>query len=77
MNLNLMTTDIDVDFYFHPSEIHKSDDEIKSSYFNDSGSIIAIVTKSNILKIFDFIGKSLIFTTDYFKTNEKISKRLL
>lgn len=77
MNLNLMTTDIDVDFYFHPTEIHKSDDEIKSVYFNNAGSLIAVVTKSNILKMFDFIGKSLIFTLDYFKANDKISKKFL
>jgi hypothetical protein len=76
MNLTLQTNDIDVDFYFHPSEIHKSDDEIKSCFMNDAGSLIAIVTKTNILKMFDFIGKSLIFTTDYFKAQEKLSKKL-
>ena len=74
MNLSLMTNDINVDFYFHPTEIHKSEDEIKSCYFNTAGSLIALVTKSNIIKMLDFIGKCVIFTTDYFKSNDLISK---
>jgi len=74
MNLNLQSNDADVEFYFHPTEIYKSEEEIKSIFMNDAGSLIAVITKTNIIKMFDFIGKSLIFTTDFFKSNEKISK---
>jgi hypothetical protein len=74
MNLTLMTNDINVDFYFHPTEIHKSEDELKSSFFNEAGTLIALVTKSNIIKMFDFIGKSIVFTTKYFKANDLMGK---
>jgi hypothetical protein len=68
-----MSYDVNVDFYFVPTDIHKSEDDIKSCYFNEQGTMIAIVTKKDIIKIFDFIGKVVIFTIDYFKQNEKIS----
>ena len=74
MNLNLQSNDVDVEFYFHPSEIYKSEEEIKLIFMNDAGSLIAVVTKTNVLKMFDYIGKSLIFTTDFFKSNDKNSK---
>lgn len=73
MNVNLMPNDINVEFYFHPTEIHKSDEDIKCLYYNNEGSIIAIVTKSNVIKIFECLGKSVIFTINYFKDSDHIS----
>jgi hypothetical protein len=72
MNITLMPNDINLEFYFHPPEIHKSEEDIKSIYFNSSGSVIAIVTKSNLLKIYDFLGKVVIFTITHFKDNDKM-----
>lgn len=77
MNVNLMPNDINLDFYFYPPEIHKSEEEVKSCYFNHSGSVIAIVTKSNLLKLYDFMGKIVVFTIGYFKENERISNDII
>ena len=78
MNIALMPENMNLEFYFHPVEIHKSDEDIKSCYYNVEGVIIAIVTKSNLLKIFDFLGKkSVLFTITYFKETDKISKILI
>ena len=74
MNVSLMPNDLSVEFYFQPFEIHKSDEDVKSLYYNNPGTIIAIITKSNILKFFDCIGKSVIFAVPYFKEAEHISK---
>ena len=53
MNVSLIQNDLNVEFYFHPIEVHKSEDDIKTLYYNNPGTIVAIITKSNILKIFD------------------------
>jgi hypothetical protein len=74
MNIKLMPNDINLEFYFYPPEVFKSDEDIKSCFFNTSGSVIAIVTKSNIIRFFDFMGKIIIFSINYFKDNEKQSK---
>jgi hypothetical protein len=71
-----MPNDINLEFYFFPMEIYKSEEDIKAAYFNSSGSVIAIVTKSGIIKLYDFIGKMVIFTITYFKDNEKQSKHI-
>jgi hypothetical protein len=72
MNLSLMPSDINVDFYFYPIDIYKSDEDIKCCYYNTSGSAIAIVTKTNNIKIYDFMGKIVMFTISHFKENEMI-----
>jgi hypothetical protein len=76
MNLSLISNDLNVEFYFHPIDIHRSEDEIKSCYFNSEGSIIAVVTKSNIIKFFDFVGKIPICMTDHFKVNDRVGKHV-
>jgi hypothetical protein len=72
MNLSLMPSDINVDFYFYPIDIYKSDEDIRSCYYNTSGSAIAIVTKTSSIKIYDFMGKIVIFTITYFKETGKV-----
>jgi hypothetical protein len=77
MNIKLMPDDINLDFYFYPPEVFKSDEEIKNIFFNTAGSVISIITKTNIIKIFDFMGKIVIFNINYFKDNSKKSTYLL
>jgi len=70
MNVSLMPNDINLVFYFNPPEIFKSEDEIKQCYFNNQGSVISIITKTNVIKFFDFIGKSSVFSIKFFKENQ-------
>lgn len=77
MNIELMPNDVNLEFYQLPPEIVKLDEDIKSCYFNECGSIIAIVTKSNMLKFFDFIGRTIIFTINYFKEYNLNSKEYI
>ncbi len=69
MNVSLMPNDVNLVFYFNPPEIYKSVDEIKQCFFNNQGSVIAILTKTNLIKMFDFIGKSIVFTISEFQEN--------
>lgn len=74
MNVKLMPNDINLDFFFYPPEIYKSDEDIRTALFNPAGSVIAIITKTNTIRIYDFIGKMIIFSIPYYKENEKQSK---
>jgi hypothetical protein len=74
MNIKLLPQDTNVEFYFNPVEIYKSEDEIKTTYFNHPGTVIAIVTKTNILKLYDFMGKVILFSINYFKDEDLTSK---
>ena len=58
-------------------EAVKKDEESKSIYMNDFGSIVIIVTKSNLIRVVDFLGKSLVFTINEFKESQKTSKILI
>ena len=66
MNLKLMPNDVEVDFRFIPPEIHKSNEDIKSIAFNSEGTVVIIITKSNEIRLFDFLGRTILFTIPYF-----------
>ena len=70
MNVTLMPSDINLEFYFHPLEIHKSEEDLKLIQYNPPGTIIVIVTKSNIIKFLDCLGKTILFSVNFFKDNE-------
>lgn len=53
------------------------DEDCKNIYMNDFGSIVMIVTKSNLIRVVDFLGKSLVFTIKEFKDGQKTSKLML
>ncbi len=72
MNVALMPNDVNLNFYFNSPEIYKSEEEIKQCFFNNQGSIIAIITKSNLIKMIDFLGKSCVFVIKDFKENQEI-----
>lgn len=72
MNVALMPNDVNLNFYLNSPEIYKSEEEIKQCFFNKQGSIIAIITKTNLIKIFDFIGKSCVYVIQDFKENQEI-----
>jgi hypothetical protein len=74
MNVALMPNDVNLDFHFNSPEIYKSEDDIKQCFFNIQGSIIAIITKTNLIKIFDFIGKSCaVIIQDFREKQETIN----
>ena len=74
MNRILFPQDVNAEFKYNYQEIHKSDEDIKIISFNEDGTILIIVTKANNLKIFDFLSKNIIFTTNYFsETKRKIT----
>jgi hypothetical protein len=73
MNVSLMPADVNLEFYFHPLEIHKSEEDIKSLHYNNPGTLIVIVTKTNILKVFDCLGKTVIFSVNNFKEQDLTS----
>lgn len=66
-----MPNDVNLDFHFNSPELYKSDEDIKQCFFNNQGSIIAIITKTNLIKIFDFIGKTCVFIIQDFKENQE------
>ena len=66
MNIKLLPNDINVDFMFVPPEIYKSNEDIKLLSINDVGTVVIIVTKSNEIRIFDFLGKSVLFKITHF-----------
>jgi hypothetical protein len=74
MNVSLMPVDVNLEFYFHPLEIHKSEDDIKSLHYNNAGSLLVIVTKTNILKVLDCLGKTVLFCVNTFKEEDLSSK---
>jgi len=71
MNVALLPNDVNLDFHFNSPEIHKSEDDIKQCFFNIQGSIIAIITKTNLIKIFDFIGKSCVAIIQDFRAKQE------
>ena len=50
------------------------DEESKGIYMNDFGSIVILVTKSNLIRVVDFLGRSLVFTIREFREGQKTSK---
>lgn len=60
-----------LDYKINPYEIYKSDEDISIISFNNSGSMLAICTKSNCIAIFDFMTKSLIFEINFFVLNKE------
>ena len=66
MNIKLLPNDINVDFMFVPPEIYKSNEDIKLLSINDVGTVVIIVTQSNEIRIFDFLGKSVLFKITHF-----------
>ena len=66
MNIKLLPNDISIDFMFVPPEIYKSNEDIKIIAFNNVGTVIVVVTKSNEIRILDFFGKSILFRISHF-----------
>ena len=50
------------------------DEDCKNIYMNEFGSTVIIVTKSNLIRVVDFLGRSLVFTIKEFKEGQKTSK---
>lgn len=65
-----MPNDVNLDFYFNPPELFKSEYDIKFCNFNNQGSVIAVVTKNNLISMLDFIGKTCVFSIQEFKDNQ-------
>ena len=59
MNIKLLPNDISVDFMFVPPEIYKSNEDIKIIAFNNVGTVIVVVTKSNEIRIFGNSNSSI------------------
>ncbi len=70
MNIKLFPNEVNVDFYFTPPEIYKSNEDIKLISFNEEGTIVIIATKSNEIRIFDFIGRIILESSKFFSENE-------
>lgn len=76
MNIGLMPNDVKVDFVFFPPEIYKSDEEIKQISFNVEGTLVLLITKTNNIKVFDYLGKNVIFVITFFKEMSMKSKQI-
>ena len=70
MNIKLFPNEVNVDFYFTPPEIYKSNEDIKLISFNEEGTIVIMATKSNEIRIFDFIGRIILDSSKFFSENE-------
>lgn len=75
MNIGFMPTDVNVDFLFIPPEIYKSDEEIKQISFNTEGTLVLLITKTSNIKVYDYLGKYLIFVITFFKEISMKSKQ--
>ena len=70
MNIKLFPNEVNIEFYYTPPEIYKSNEDIKLISFNEDGTIVVIATKSNEIRIFDFIGRVILGNSKFFSENE-------
>ena len=70
MNIKLFPNEVNIEFYYTPPEKYKSNEDIKLISFNEDGTIVVIATKSNEIRIFDFIGRVILGNSKFFSENE-------
>ena len=66
MNKKLFPNEVELDFVVLDKELFRIPEEIKHIKFNDAGSLVGVLSKTQKLYIFDFFGRSLLAQINYF-----------